>query len=296
MQLRRQRGYEDLRSESKGKQVPSEVPARSAEADNGSRPTPAAVSSSASALQNWGRTPLQPELRRLRINSPSGTRQSSTVAPTSYTGPKVIQSTMPHIHIKYDETFECDFPGKVNKALEKIHEGETGRRLIEELKPFAEDGKYVSIKRTMAMTNATPILTKSQEAKYGIDEDKVIASNDKASKLAQKTALSSGTGTAVEIRWNPIIGLVLNKDGAPIATNNAEKSYLALAHELVHARRIVKGTYTGAVGSKYDPHSPAGKEELRAVGIGKFKNKAPSENSIRAEHGETLRTSYPRQN
>ncbi|UXN02209.1 type III secretion system effector protein (plasmid) [Xanthomonas hortorum pv. pelargonii] len=45
-------------------------------------------------------------------------------------------------------------------------------------------------------------------------------------------------------------------------------------------------------GDRYDETSEAGKEELRAVGVGKYeyrKTRQPSENSIRQEHGLPIR-------
>jgi hypothetical protein len=44
-------------------------------------------------------------------------------------------------------------------------------------------------------------------------------------------------------------------------------------------------------GDRHDPTTKAGKEESRAVGLGKYEGR-PSENSIRAEHGRQLRTQY----
>lgn len=207
---------------------------------------------------------------------------------------KLTNSTVvPHIAIKYDETYQPNFPNQVNEALGKIAQGETGKQLLDQLKPYAENGKRVTIKATTIETSIRALLTQSQSEKYGIPETATIASNEKATELAQKVGLrKKGEGTAAEIQWNPSIGLVLNDDGVPIATNNANKAYLALAHELVHGRRIVKGTFSGGIGDRYDPQTRAGKEERRAVGIGEFAHKTPSENSIRAEHGEQLRTAY----
>ncbi|WP_245202030.1 type III secretion system effector protein [Herbaspirillum sp. 1173] len=47
--------------------------------------------------------------------------------------------------------------------------------------------------------------------------------------------------------------------------------------------------YSG--GYRYDETTPAGKEELRAVGLGKYRN-LPSANSIRAEYGLPLMFRY----
>ncbi len=134
-----------------------------------------------------------------------------------------------------------------------------------------------------------------QASKFGIlDSEFSRENNEKANQLAQKRALGlKGEGSAATIDWNAEQGLVLDENGVPISADDPSKSYLALAHEMIHASRIVKGTFTGGNGDPYDPASAAGKEELRAVGLGEYQNKTPSENSIRQEHNEPLRTAYP---
>ena len=98
------------------------------------------------------------------------------------------------------------------------------------------------------------------------------------------------------VEWNPERALTLDDDGHPTGRErNPDKAYLSLAHELVHAYRIVNGSYTGHDGPGTDPSTPKGKEELRAVGLGEFAKRPFSENTIRAEQGEPLRTSYPLQ-
>lgn len=51
----------------------------------------------------------------------------------------------------------------------------------------------------------------------------------------------------------------------------------------------------GEKGDERDPTTPAGKEELRAIGLGKYaysETGEPSENSIREENGLALRRKY----
>ncbi|WP_343230441.1 M91 family zinc metallopeptidase [Xanthomonas euvesicatoria] len=89
----------------------------------------------------------------------------------------------------------------------------------------------------------------------------------------------------------------LNSNGSPLRLgSNPEESFVVLAHELIHAQHLLAGTskaYKG--GDRYDETSEAGKEELRAVGVGKYeyrKTRQPSENSIRQEHGLPIRKKY----
>ena len=98
-----------------------------------------------------------------------------------------------------------------------------------------------------------------------------------------------------EIHWNPSTSMALNPQGHPTGFDNTgDRAYVSLAHELIHAYRMVKKTYTGHKGEGADPKTPKGKEELRAVGLGKFASKAFSENRVRAEHDLPLRQSYAR--
>jgi Effector protein len=110
--------------------------------------------------------------------------------------------------------------------------------------------------------------------------------------FAATRALARRPIHAATIDWNTDQGLQLNRDGVPTGVGDRTKAWLALAHEMIHASRITRGTYTGGTGDRNNPSSPAGKEELQAVGLN---GKTPSENSIRAEHDEPLRTAYAAQ-
>lgn len=89
---------------------------------------------------------------------------------------------------------------------------------------------------------------------------------------------------------------MLDSDGDVIGHEESTTDMVStLSHELVHARHIMAGTWKGSYDNPDDASTNAGKEELRAVGLGKYKyNKThePSENSIRAEHGLPKRRSY----
>jgi hypothetical protein len=68
---------------------------------------------------------------------------------------------------------------------------------------------------------------------------------------------------------------------------NEEDSYTRLDRALVHAKRITTNTYTEVPdrGDLADPSSKAAPEAPRAVGVGKYAIRTPSDNSIRKEHG-----------
>ncbi|MEF9387718.1 XopG/HopH/AvrPtoH family type III secretion system effector [Ralstonia solanacearum species complex bacterium KE056] len=106
-----------------------------------------------------------------------------------------------------------------------------------------------------------------------------------------------GEGSSVIVGWSMShSSMVFNRNGSPTGTCPSETDKISqLAHELVHAKHMVAGTWKGGEGDERDPTTPAGKEELRAVGLGKYaysETGEPSENSIRAENGLPLRRKY----
>jgi len=166
--------------------------------------------------------------------------------------------------------------------------------MIDDLSGPARKGNTVTIQSGLKSATYAH-LNPAQRQRYPAMDYK--QQSDKATQLAQKKMLGiKGEGANAEILWAPKQALRLNPDGQPTGIkddDNEQESHLVLAHELVHARRLVKGTSTAGSSSRYDPKSPAGKEEQRAVGIGKPSNLTrPSENSVRQELGFPLRTAY----
>ncbi|RKP46865.1 M91 family zinc metallopeptidase [Trinickia fusca] len=88
-----------------------------------------------------------------------------------------------------------------------------------------------------------------------------------------------------------------SEHGQPCGRSDSDdKAYLSLAHELIHAKRILKGELAHGSKALTQMNEQLGSaeknEEERAVGLGKYKNATPSENSIRIEQGEQVRTRY----
>jgi hypothetical protein len=196
----------------------------------------------------------------------------------------------PHISINGSPEFHQE----VDHALGQISQAPTGKRLVDDFRGPAQKGNSLTIRQNLAGgASASAHLNQKQAARYpGLS---VSENNAKATKLAQKRPLGlKGEGSNAEIRWSPNQSLKLNAEGKPTGVaEDPRTSHLALAHELIHARRFVKGTSTAAKGDRHDPSTPAGKEELRAVGIGSKANQQRiSENSIRQELGHPLRTAY----
>lgn len=203
---------------------------------------------------------------------------------------KVNSVVVPTFSIKYDDFTHPVGHVQVDDALSKLASKANGQSLLQALKDNSSSskGRLVEIRLTTGSTSAAPFLTAEQRRKYKIDESDILTDNEKAVDVLHKKR----KGTSATVSWNPEVGLAIQKDGRPNLAYDAEKSYLTLAHELVHAHRMLKGTYTGGVGDRHDRSTPAGKEELRAVGLGKYKDEKLTENAIRKEHGEPLRRYY----
>lgn len=249
-------------------------------------------------------------------------------APTSTTL-TASSSAAPHILVEGSP----EFHEKVNNALSKLSGTRTGRQLINGFKKPLANGNMLTIKETstdvstsQARLNARQ---RTQQNNQNLSEDQ---DTERATGLAQKgpatwSVTSSGIrrnsgkgeGANAVVEWNPNKKLNLDAKGRPsgvinengntrinldgkgdlsavVDDPNQDESHLTLAHEMIHARRTVKGTYTGGTGvqgDQYDSSKPAGKEELRAVGIGSLGNRLRvSENSIRKALGFQKRTRY----
>lgn len=179
---------------------------------------------------------------------------------------------------------------QTEEALRRIASRPNGNALLQALDAQGKAGKPVKI-------YAAPPDSAMQNAARAVSDIHNPGDNNKrAVARASKGLFGKGAGASVEIDFNPNKSLALNAAGAPTGhTDDPQGAYLSLAHELVHAYRITKGTYTGGGESNgFDPNSRRGKEELRAVGLGKWASKPFSENSIRREHDEPVRQSYPR--
>ena len=96
-------------------------------------------------------------------------------------------------------------------------------------------------------------------------------------------------GTSAEIFLNPVDGISVDAEGYPSAISNTKTAFVTLGHELLHASRYLKGSANFPVEEVY---GFSYEEEVRAVGLGVYEDKAYSENKLRAEHGLPLRKHY----
>ncbi|WP_210762091.1 XopG/HopH/AvrPtoH family type III secretion system effector [Xanthomonas hydrangeae] len=146
---------------------------------------------------------------------------------------------------------------------------------------------------------AEPVLSRHQlDAHPELRKYKDIRDKAGSSYALQEPGAEKNKGSGVVVTWSAHqTSIELDEDGDP--TNKATSSPIdkvsVLGHELVHARHMMAGTWKGSYEDERDPDTPTGQEELRAVGLGRYKysrSGEPSENSIRAEHGLPKRVSY----
>ncbi|MFC3394540.1 XopG/HopH/AvrPtoH family type III secretion system effector [Brenneria rubrifaciens] len=187
---------------------------------------------------------------------------------------------------------------RAEEALDRINSGPSGGKLLAKIsKLSSSNDRKVTLREieinAKAYTN--PVLTRSQIEEY--DPSSFTENTNIAGELSRKGRLFKGTGVSAIVGWSPDNASIrLNQNGSPTGVGtDSDDNITVLAHELVHARHMLNGSSFGAEGDRYDPSSRAGKEELRAVGIGDYrysKTGKPSENSIRAEQGLPLRMKY----
>jgi Effector protein len=195
---------------------------------------------------------------------------------------------------------ETSFPGEAAAALRKVALGPSGKNLLNDIAANSQgpQGKHVSI--VSGHSPATrALLTDTQATARGMHQnDFSVDQNEIAVAAAVKKSVlgvnfANGAGAKAEITWNPDLSLQLNPEGLPYREleSGLGQSHVTLAHELVHALHYMKGD-AKLGGNPLDESSPAGKEELRAIGLGKYAKLPFSENSIRQEHGLPLRTRF----
>jgi len=204
------------------------------------------------------------------------------------------QTKYPGIYISTQTSAQEEpYKNQVESALDKIASGNSGSALLQDLSAISiRENRKVTIAEigSEAPPNTRAVLSAREVEKY---EPRTFTNNR---ALANRRA-KKGKGCNALIEWSPQSHIELNGNGSPVRLGpNPDESFVVLAHELIHAQHLLAGTskaYKG--GDRYDETSEAGKEEFRAVGIGKYeyrKTGQPSENSIRAEHGLPIRNKY----
>lgn len=193
------------------------------------------------------------------------------------------------IHIIHKNQSELD---TVNGALSKIYNdgNGAGASLLSAIYRNCRGNQGVYIRLTSGSSETFPELTNEQ--RYRLSEERGInISSDYSDPIHNEAAwrLSfknddghHGEGVDAFIKWRADQYIHIDSRGRPSGATNSNLAFTSLAHELVHAYRMVKGS---VIDSRRT-------EERRAIGLGQFSDSRFSENAIRDEHNLRLRARY----
>jgi hypothetical protein len=203
----------------------------------------------------------------------------------------------------------CDgFKGKAETALAVINSRPVGRQLLAEIsaKCRLDPTKQVVIEYSGGSSNAGPVEVMTNDNRLlvqsnhwsmfaGVERPSVHAVMSNPAlvvtwtpgvyRVGETRDYIPGAGTGAVCSWNATF---------PGYEGNIRPTFVALAHELVHAHHYTHGScYRAVTGLAQDGENHGlMEEEMRTVGFGRYANEALSENSIREEHGEPRRTNY----
>ncbi|NIG12926.1 hypothetical protein F3J37_01600 [Pantoea sp. Al-1710] len=179
-------------------------------------------------------------------------------------------------------------------ALEKIKSGKNGSNILNEISRLSDRENKIDIMISDNDDNETGgELTYSQAKKYNLDyfED-VTSYRNKVIELG-----SNGTGVKPIIYYNPNVSIIVDKDERSWVIKDSRDAFTSLAHELIHAYHLMKGTSkASAFNDVYNNSTSQLEEEDRAVGTGGYWGNKFSENGVREDHGLPIRAEYFTQN
>ena len=211
-----------------------------------------------------------------------------------------IQTNYSGIYAQQLTSSEASFANEVNQHLDAINSKASGSQLLEQISRLSSRrGHKLTIHELEASGHpiTEPVLSRSQLENHANATSYRDIRETAGHRYALKKRFGSNEGSSAVISWAPRVSKIdVDSDGD--ATGHSQSStdkVSTLAHELVHAKHIMGGTWKGSYDNPRDPDTNAGKEELRAVGLGKYKysrSREPSENSVREEHGLPKRKSY----
>ncbi len=264
-------------------------------------PTPSALETLYNALKGWadGKRRDDGTLNTIRDHKASVTDLLNQCE-TAMTLWSPVPSRYGKIFIGVDtyrgNTWVPDgFRGAIEEALDQIASKPVGKKLLDDIALNASGTKHVVIEygrmSTAAplavITNASRRMVQSLPSDTErLNPNEMVRNPDLVGRMVDNDGIktfvpAAGTGAVVTFNHEDH-GL----DGRP--------SFVALAHELVHAFHYLSGScYRAADGGLQDGgNTGLMEEEMRTVGCEKYAGESPSENAIRKEHGVPLRKTY----
>lgn len=204
----------------------------------------------------------------------------------AYQSSAVVSNVFIELHNKARPAFFQE----VEAMLDRIQSGPAGSMLLESLRKHQGNGNSVYVSFTTQDSEAAPCLNDAQLEMHGLtDDSSAYESQTLARIISTRQGGGRGVGTSAEIFLNPVDGISVDAEGYPSAISNTKTAFVTLGHELLHASRYLKGSANFPVEEVY---GFSYEEEVRAVGLGVYEDKAYSENKLRAEHGLPLRKHY----
>jgi len=196
-------------------------------------------------------------------------------------------------HALYLSTNSIESLEEIDNLVSVIRHTQTGNSLLKEIERYSADGKNVKITTdSWGASHTRPLLTAGQAQKYGLRAlSNDAASLNKARELAVKKGIFKAEGAYAEVTFNRIRGQIGSSLGYSVYDRYDPDDNLLpaanLAGELIHAMRIIKGTYTndGTSEGIFD-------ESTRSIGAFKYENAKITENKIRHELGLQPRSYY----
>jgi len=178
---------------------------------------------------------------------------------------------------------------EIDNALSRIKETPSGSSLLKQIDDNCKNGKRVQIYATAnTLSHTIPELTVRQSENNRHRLGGLLSEEMLARELAVKKGKFKASGTSAKVIYNQFFESVAYSQGhTQTEMTSEDDNDSTLFHELVHAMRILKGTYTNDM-------SPKGYEDemLRAIGVMQYENEPISENKFREQTGLQLRSFY----
>jgi hypothetical protein len=181
---------------------------------------------------------------------------------------------------------------KLKNSLDQIGGTRSGGKLLDELKECGKKGKTITVRTVTQGNFAFPILSKEQANERGLTDNESQAAIVIATSMASYKGKTAGQGANAVVLWSTNHEQDMHHICLTKETGDSRMTTAALANQLIHADRIMKGKHSAG-----DPsNSPASmRQQLKAIGLERAGNplkKPPTENAIRKELGIPARSSY----
>jgi Effector protein len=255
-------------------------------------------------LDKWVSAKTKPDgtLNTIRDNATVKLLVQQVKTARTFPNPVPWDPAFPGISIAQDP-FAGDFPvpadfsTKVGNDLGDLISKVRGKQLMKMISDACEDKKHQVVVQyfTKGSSNCAPVnVPITNEFRRRLTEPGGVNMTElmgNPALVAMSIRVGSGgrefvpnTGANAVVRYDP--------DDKGSGEEAGRPSFIALAHEMVHAYHFVNGLCARQPTGGTSGDQGGAEEEMRAVGARAYKDDPPSENWIRDECSLPLRTSY----